>query len=793
MSSTLSGEEVGKLSQALARAAPDPHVVSASDLQPIVAEMARRARTAWPELRVDLAAFFAHVATHWPDPGARTAASLAAGLAGLEVEDLYLAFACTQDDTRALRAFERELEGELRAAFAKLRIEPARRDDARQQLWEKLFVGAPRPRILDYSGRSRLKFWFRVTVLRALLDDVRSQKRSRERPDEDLLLGAASSEPNPEIEHLKRLYRKQFNTAFEEAVNGLRPEDRNVLRCSYAQRMTIDEIAAAFGIHRATAARRVNSARDDLLRATRRRLSEQLALSSRDLDSMFRLIESRLDISVGRLLASVALFVALALTAAGCHGPPVGPPLDAGAGQAGSTGAAGRAGTGGMSGATGAAGTTGAAGRGGTTGVAGNGGGGATGAAGRGGTTGTAGAGGRAGPAESAGAGCAAQMTAEWFYRGNGPVTSAGTSNRFYWVEYGSPYITVHYSPGQPAAHNLHPLQIDNSTANAYEVTASDQRVAATWNVQGRLAVWGPDSNSTQIGTTVTLTYPSAIAVEGTTIFYSHQPMTGTDTPGLYQWSPTDATMLFESYANLGGDRTLGLLLRVTPSKLLFGDKTDLWYVSRSTKGAKQLLFDNPTTRLSPRRPARAPGHDRRRCAHQPDDPVLTRGATTTSTSRSRPRLPRIFSGNHGARERLRVPDRCSLQRRRRAVQPTLRLRGHGRPVRCGRQPDRHRQQSRPPDRHPPPLSRSHRRGRSVRRRRVHGLALGLLPRRPPLAGGSPRARGRRRRLADRRASQGAQDADAAMVFAAFGAPRSLRIRTQPIRWIGQCLRRRQD
>ena len=300
MSSALSGEEVGKLAQALARAAPDPHVVSASDLQPTVAEMVRRARTAWPDLRVDLAAFFAHVGTHWPDPGARTAASLAAGLAGLEVEDLYLAFACTQDDTRALPAFERELEGELRAAFAKLRIEPARRDDARQQLWEKLFVGAPRPRILDYSGRSRLKFWFRVTVLRALLDDVRSQKRSRERPDEDLLLGAASSEPNPEIEHLKRLYRKQFNTAFEEAVNGLRPEDRNVLRCSYAQKMTIDEIAAAFGIHRATAARRVNSARDNLLGETRRRLSQQLALSSRDLDSMFRLIESRLDISLVR-------------------------------------------------------------------------------------------------------------------------------------------------------------------------------------------------------------------------------------------------------------------------------------------------------------------------------------------------------------------------------------------------------------------------------------------------------------------------------------------------------------
>ena len=62
------------------------------------------------------------------------------------------------------------------------------------------------------------------------------------------------------------MYRKQVNAAFEETVNALRPEDRNVLRSYYAQQMTIDEIAAAFGIHRATAARRVNSARDNCWR-----------------------------------------------------------------------------------------------------------------------------------------------------------------------------------------------------------------------------------------------------------------------------------------------------------------------------------------------------------------------------------------------------------------------------------------------------------------------------------------------------------------------------------------------
>src|SRR5262245_6824044 len=227
-----------------------------------------------------------------------------AAIESLAVEDLYLAFACSRGDSKALAAFEREMRKDLEAAFAKLRVPPSRRDDARQQLWEKLFVGPPHPRILDYSGIGRLRFWFRVTVLRGLLDDLRAEKRSIEVLSDDVVLGTPAAGSDPEIEHLKKVYRGEVAAAFEETIRGLSPEDRNVLRSYYARQMSIDEIGAAFGIHRATAARRVNGARERLLTETRRRLSEKLALKSGDLDSMFRLIESRLHISVGRLLGS---------------------------------------------------------------------------------------------------------------------------------------------------------------------------------------------------------------------------------------------------------------------------------------------------------------------------------------------------------------------------------------------------------------------------------------------------------------------------------------------------------
>lgn len=263
-------------------------------------QVVERVEAAWPNVRVDMGAFAAFLEEKMrPGDGAGDAT-----IDTLAVEDLYLAFACSRGDRKALDGFQREMRKDLEAAFVKMHVPPSQRDDARQQLWEKLFVGPPRPRILDYSGRGRLRFWFRVALLRSLIDELRSARRNVEVLNDDIVLGAPAAGSDPEIEHLKKVYRKEVAAAFEETVQALSPEDRNVLRSYYARQMTIDEIAAAFGIHRATAARRVNGARERLLAETRRRLSEKLALKSRDLDSMFRLIESRLHLSVGRMLGS---------------------------------------------------------------------------------------------------------------------------------------------------------------------------------------------------------------------------------------------------------------------------------------------------------------------------------------------------------------------------------------------------------------------------------------------------------------------------------------------------------
>lgn len=257
-----------------------------------------RIQESLPWLTVDGPALFQHLATHLPsDERWET------WLAQVELADLALAFACGSGDARALEVFDRDYRSELEAAFAKMRFSVDRRDDVKQALFQKLFVGTGgRPRILEYSGRGQLRHWFRVTVVRALLDDLRRSKVGGERALDDHVLGVPSPHDDPEIEHLKRLYAHEFALAFEAAVRGLAAEDRNVLRAYYAAEMTIDEIAVAFGMHRATAARRVNRAREHLVLATRQELGNKLRLRETELESVMRLIESRLHLSVRRLL-----------------------------------------------------------------------------------------------------------------------------------------------------------------------------------------------------------------------------------------------------------------------------------------------------------------------------------------------------------------------------------------------------------------------------------------------------------------------------------------------------------
>jgi RNA polymerase sigma-70 factor (ECF subfamily) len=114
------------------------------------------------------------------------------------------------------------------------------------------------------------------------------------------------TQASPELEHLRRVYTAEFREALLAALGELSAHDRNILRQQYVYRMTIDQIGAIHGVHRVTASRWEVKARTALLAKTRRGLLRQLRIDATELDSIMRVIQSQLDVSLLRYLGDEA-------------------------------------------------------------------------------------------------------------------------------------------------------------------------------------------------------------------------------------------------------------------------------------------------------------------------------------------------------------------------------------------------------------------------------------------------------------------------------------------------------
>jgi len=248
---------------------------------PARADLAR-ARAAWPALEVPEEAFAAWLADR-------------AGDAPLHVEDLYLACACARGDAKALRAFDETFADEFATLRRRFSYLPQGADDVRQIVHEKLFVGE-RPRIADYSGRGELRSWLRVAILRVLLNAT--TRETREVPIADELFLAVPEPTDPESIHLRRAHAEAFKASFDDAVEQLDARSKNILRYALVDRLGIDAIASLYAIHRATAARWVGAAKDELGAKLREALKARLRVSDSDLVSIVRSLQSQLDMTL---------------------------------------------------------------------------------------------------------------------------------------------------------------------------------------------------------------------------------------------------------------------------------------------------------------------------------------------------------------------------------------------------------------------------------------------------------------------------------------------------------------
>lgn len=225
---------------------------------------------------------------------------------GMFLDDLYTAYACLRGVQGAVVRLARQLS-EIKLAVGRVRVDADIAADAQQILLERLLVvppGGGAPKIATYDGRGPLGAWLRVAWAREALYLQKRRSAGEQPEDTDQLLAFAVAERDPEVELLKREYHAKYRESFARAVSTLSSRERALLRQHLVLTMSIDEVGTIYGVHRATAARWINDAKEKLLRALLADLRSTLGVSADEARRIRQLIESRLDVSVHRLLRS---------------------------------------------------------------------------------------------------------------------------------------------------------------------------------------------------------------------------------------------------------------------------------------------------------------------------------------------------------------------------------------------------------------------------------------------------------------------------------------------------------
>jgi RNA polymerase sigma-70 factor, ECF subfamily len=239
--------------------------------------------------------------------GARLSALLAACGEGsrLHAADAYLALASLEGVPPALEALERRLVAVAEPVLSRLGCSRDERAELLQLARQRLLVpsGSGPARLHSYAGRGPLDGWLQAIVTRLALSAKRVRADARVDDGNEAWLAWPSPDDDAELALLKRSSNESFRQAARAAFLGLEPKARLLLRQHLLDGLTAEQLAALHHVHLVTVYRWLREARARYLDETRRRLAASLKLEGREVDSLLRLLESQLDLSLRQLFA----------------------------------------------------------------------------------------------------------------------------------------------------------------------------------------------------------------------------------------------------------------------------------------------------------------------------------------------------------------------------------------------------------------------------------------------------------------------------------------------------------
>lgn len=218
------------------------------------------------------------------------------GVARFRLGDVALATWAVRSDA-GIAAFERRYRATIDQVVMRFREQQP--DELRQRLRVRLFVRNPgtAPRLAEYAGFGFLQNWLKVTALRAFVDVTRSEAPKRNAVELDDLLADDKTSPTGAVARAQ--LQLVVKVAFAAAVAALSPRERIFLRHTLIDHHTLDQVAAAYAVHRATVARVLSQAKASIMTAMRTTLTNA---DEPDINHVLTLLAGNIDLSLSRVL-----------------------------------------------------------------------------------------------------------------------------------------------------------------------------------------------------------------------------------------------------------------------------------------------------------------------------------------------------------------------------------------------------------------------------------------------------------------------------------------------------------
>jgi RNA polymerase sigma-70 factor (ECF subfamily) len=216
-------------------------------------------------------------------------------LASLHLVDLALADAAARGDQRALEVLEHSLIARVPDAARRYDSSDEFAQTLQQNVRIALLVGEKNgPRIDSYTGRGPLLHWVLVVATRLAIDLKR--REAKEDGEDDLLDLMDWGDPLA-----KRESRALLKTWIQEGLSLLDAQERAVLQLYFVEEVPSQTIAIMFGVHRATVARWLEHARDQLRSHVRRRALATPGMGADALNSLLRAADGYVSLSLSLL------------------------------------------------------------------------------------------------------------------------------------------------------------------------------------------------------------------------------------------------------------------------------------------------------------------------------------------------------------------------------------------------------------------------------------------------------------------------------------------------------------